>query len=140
MNLLDMAAKLFASHLDQDGTGLNMNTLTKALAALLPTQNGELDIAALVSKFSTEGGALATMASSWLGDGGNLALSGAQIKQVLGADRVAAFADDLGLGEDKAAAGLASMLPELIDKSSEGGSVLAGLGKADVGSLLGKLF
>ena len=130
MNLIDMAAKLFINKI---GSNLDVASVAPALTQLLPTSNGELDIGNLVGMFKSQG--LASMASSWLGDGANSGIDASQIMSTLGQSKVSQFASQLGIGEQEAAGGLSDMIPDLIDKTSEGGNLL----KAGAG-MLGKLF
>lgn len=136
MNILETAASLFIRQLGSaDGGGLNPQSVVAALQKLLPTSGGELDLSRLVGMFSAQGG-LAAIASSWLGDGNNQSISASQILAVLGNDKVANFAAQLGLDTGKASEGLAGIVPDLIDKNSKGGALLGNL----AGSVLGKLF
>lgn len=130
MNLLEMASSLFMKKV---GSNLDIGTVMPALSQLLPTSGGELDIGSLVGLFKSQG--LASMASSWLGDGANTGIDASQIMSALGQSKVSEFASKLGIGEQEAASGLSDMIPDLIDKTSEGGDLL-NAGK----SLLGKLF
>ncbi len=127
MSLLQMAAQLF---LDKSGgnTGLDVGTVSDALKNLLPGDSNDLDIGALVSQFGS--GGLTSMVGSWLGDGDNEAIGGSNIVDALGSDKVASFASELGMDSDKASAGLAGMIPELINKNSSGGSLLDSVGGA----------
>ncbi|MGV6851179.1 MAG: YidB family protein, partial [bacterium] len=69
------------------------------------------------------------------------------IGQILGEDKVAGFAEQLGVSQEDAAGGLASMIPEMINQSSSGGSmmdiagmaasVLGGQQSGGAGGLLG---
>jgi len=100
--------------------------LMSALGGL--TRGGDgIDIAGLVSKMQG-GGGLADMASSWLGDGQNEAISGSQVSDLLGADKISEFASKLNIDEETAKSGLVDMLPQVIDKSSPGGSLLDSVG------------
>lgn len=138
MSLLQMAAQLF---LDKSGgsTGLDVGTVGSALNNLLPGDGNDLNIGALVSQFGS--GDLASMVGSWLGDGDNDAITGTNISDALGSDKVASFASELGIDANKASEGLAGMIPELINKNSSGGSLLDSVGGAGgVASLVGKLF
>ncbi len=136
MSILETAASLFIRQLGSaDGGGLNPQSVVAALQKLLPTSGGELDLSRLVGMFSAQGG-LAAIASSWLGDGNNQSISASQILAVLGNDKVANFAAQLGLDTGKASEGLAGIVPDLIDKNSKGGALLGNL----AGSVLGKLF
>jgi len=94
-----------------------------------------LDIGALVSQFSSQGGGLAALASSWLGDGENEALSASSLMSMLGENKISEFASSVGVDSDTAANGLSDMIPDLINQSSSGGSVLK-----DVAGSLGKKF
>lgn len=136
MSLLQTAAELFLRQSGSAAGGLDLQSVMTALLKLLPSSGGELNIAQLVSMFASQGGGLAAMASSWLGDGGNQAISPNQIMELLGQGKIADFAQQLGLGTDKAAEGLAGIIPDLIDSNSKGGALLSNA----AGSILGKLF
>lgn len=139
MDLLQIAAKLFIEKLPGQGNALSPSLVASALQKLLPDSNGDLDITALASQFMSQGG-LANLVGSWLGDGGNQSLSPDTLLSVLGDARVGAFADQLGLNKSAAATGLSNMIPELIDKSSSGGSVNQNQLGSLVSGLTGKLF
>lgn len=140
MSLINMAAQLFISKLGGSGEQLNLGKVVAALQNLLPTQDGELDLGALVAQFTGGGEGLASLASSWLGGGDNAALSPSTLLDVLGNDRVSAFAGNLGLDQGTATSGLAQMIPELIDGNSEGGNLLGGAVGDMAKGVLGKLF
>jgi len=93
----------------------------------------DLDLGGLLTKFS--GGDLQDTVASWLGDGGNASISAEQITNSLGADQLAQFASKLEVDQSTAANALSSILPDLIDKNSNGGSLLGG-----VAGLASKLF
>lgn len=138
MSLLQMAAQLFLDKTD-GSTGLDVGTVGSALNNLLPGDGNDLNIGALVSQFGS--GDLASMVGSWLGDGDNDSITGNNIIDALGSDKVASFASELGIDTNKASEGLAGMIPELINKNSSGGSLLDSVGGAGgVASLVGKLF
>ena len=50
------------------------------------------------------------------------------IKDILGGDAISAFASKLGVGDEDAANGLADAIPQMVDKSSDGGSLLDSVG------------
>ena len=139
MDILKMAAELFMKN--TGSTNLDAGAVMNGLKSLLADQSGNIDLAALVSKFSNSG--LSTLVTSWLGDGKNESISTDQLAGVLGGDKVSKFASGLGMDTGSATQGLSEMIPQLIDKSSSGGSLLGAntLGKA-LGSLggLGGLF
>ena len=139
MDLMQLATQLFTQYLGSAGKNLDAGGVQSALGQLLGASGGNLDLGGLVSKL--DGGGLASLAMSWLGDGGNDAISADQIIGLFGQSQVDGFASQLGLDSGAAAGGLAGMLPDLIDQNSKGGSLLDMAGGA--GGLLGaasKLF
>ncbi|WP_020208047.1 YidB family protein [Gilvimarinus chinensis] len=140
MSLLKMASELFIKQLGGQGGGLDLSSVMTGLQQLLPTEGGDLDIPALVQKFTGSGGGLAAMASSWLGDGANQSFSAADVMGLLGQDKVSQFADQVGVDSQTAASGLSDMIPQLIDKASSGGDLLSNMAGPGAASLLGKLF
>jgi len=131
MDIMQIGVQLLQSKLgigdDQSGN------LVSALSGLMG-DGGSIDIAGLLSKVQGNGG-LASMASSWLGDGANETMSGGQISELFGSDKVAEFASKLSIDKDTAANGLADALPQMIDKVSSAGSLLDSAG--GIGGLMG---
>jgi len=140
MDLLKTAAQLFMNKLGDGGSGLNVESVTSGLQKLLPTNGGDLDLSSLVSMFTNNSGGLAAMASSWLGDGGNKDLDISSVLSLFGDSKVTEFAEGLGLNKEQAASGLSNMIPDLIDKGSEGGSLVGNIGAKLGSDLLGKFF
>lgn len=139
MDLLKVAADIFIQKLGSDGGNLNVSSVISGLKGLLPTSGGEIDIPSLLKMFQGDGG-LASLASSWLGDSGNQKLDPSQLMGLLGASKVEGFAKGLGIDSGTASSGLASMIPDLIDKNSVGGSLMKGVAGSLGKGLLGKLF
>lgn len=120
MDILNMAATTLK---DKLGVDIDPDTAVSALQSLLSGADGQVDLGGLVSRM-TESGNLGALVSSWLGDGANEAISADGIASLFGSDRVAAFAEQLGIDKTSATDGLASVLPDLMDKASSGGSLL----------------
>lgn len=139
MDILKLAAQLFMQH--SNIKDVSTDGVIKAFQDLLGNQSGGIDLTSLIAKFGQQG--LGNIVNSWLGDGANDKLSPTQLTDVLGKDKIAGFASQLGIDTKTASNGLAEALPKLIDKASSGGSLLSGdlLGKA-LGNLggLGNLF
>ena len=76
-------------------------------------------------------GELSNVLSSWLGDGANQAISADTISSLFSSDQLAAFAEKAGVDASSAASGLADVIPEIMDKSSSGGSLLDMAGGAE---------
>jgi uncharacterized protein YidB (DUF937 family) len=134
MDLLKIGAELFMNKIGSQG-GLDSNNVMSALGKLLPTgDNGDLDIGSLLGM--VKGGGLASLAASWLGDGANEGISANQIMSLLGDNKIDEFASSLNINKEQATDGLTDMIPNLIDKNSEGGNLLGNIAS----SVLGKLF
>lgn len=120
MDIMQLGTSLLSEKL---GLDLDQADISSALSGLLSNGGGEMDLAGLAGKMASSGD-LGSIVSSWLGDGENEAISADSIAAVFDSDKLAAFAGKLGLDPDSAAGGLAAALPELMDKSSSGGSLL----------------
>ena len=131
MDIMEMGASLLSEKL---GVDVDMNQVASALGGLLAGPDGQVDLAGLVSRMSANVD-LGGLVSSWLGDGANQAISADSIMAIFGSDKVASFASQLGVDTGTAAGGLADVIPEIVDKSSSGGSLLDVAGGA--GGLLG---
>ncbi len=126
MNFQELATQLVMSKI----AGANNSADVESALDKLTGSNKKFDLGDLVSRFQDSGGDLAERTKSWLGDGSNEAISATQIKDALGAEKVDAFARQLGIDGDEAGHSLARILPELIDKSSHGGKLLGSIGES----------
>ena len=120
------------------GSSLDASALISALSGLT-SGSGGLDINNLVG--AMQSGGLEGILQSWLGDGENAAISGNQINDIIGSDKISAFASQLGLSQEEATGGLQDALPRMVDNASIGGSLLESIGGIEgVIGLAGKLF
>ena len=139
MDLIQIGAQLLQSKL---GSNVQTGDIASALSGLLGGDN--FDLASLVSKMQGNDG-LAAMVASWLSDGNNTAMSGSQVIDIFGQDKVAEFASKLDIDEGTASNSLADLLPQLIDKASSGGSLIESAmgsmgGAGGLMGMAGKLF
>ena len=139
MDLMQIGVQLLQSKL---GSNVQTGDIASALGGLLGGDN--FDLGSLISKMQGNGG-LASMAASWLGDGENTAMSGSQVMEIFGQDKVSEFASKLNIDEGTASNGLAEMLPQLVDKASSGGSMIESAmgsmgGAGGLMGMAGKLF
>lgn len=125
--ILKMGASAFIDSKGSGDSGSNLDPgqLTSALSALSGDKGG-IDLASIMGKM--QGAGMADMMQSWLGDGQNKEISGNQISQLLGADKISAFASQLGISEDEAIGGLQDAMPKMVDNASSGGSLLDSVG------------
>ena len=89
-------------------------------------QGGGLDLGGLVKGLQSKG--LGDVAGSWLGDGENAEISADQLKDVLGQEKIAEAASQLGTDEGSLLDSLKDALPQIVDKSSSGGSLMDSIG------------
>ena len=137
MNFKDLAAQIVMSKI---GAANNSSEAASALDELTEGSK-EFDLGDIVGKFANSGGDLASKAKSWLGDGANESISPSQVQDAIGIDKIKSFADKLGIGTDEASGKLSEIMPELIDRSSQGGSLLDSVGGIKgLGGLASKFF
>jgi uncharacterized protein YidB (DUF937 family) len=131
MDLMQIGAQLFQSQLDKDHDGtLEITEIASALMGLMGNGQGQSQaggLGGLVSMISgMQGGGnsgLASLAASWLGNGANAPVSGSQLTEMFGQDKIAAFAQQLGISQDQALSGLQAAVPQVVDKASPNGSM-----------------
>ena len=92
------------------------------IALQLLQQNGGIE--GILGKFQQAG--YAEQAQSWISTGENRPISADDLQQVLGQGQLGQIARELGLGRREAADGLASMLPQVIDRMTPQGQVAPG--------------
>jgi uncharacterized protein YidB (DUF937 family) len=90
-------------------------------------------LAGLIAAFQQSG--LGDQVQSWVGTGQNMPIGAEQLERVLGSDALGDIARQLGLSSGDAAAGLADVLPGLIDQLTPQGQLPAG-GLGDVASIM----
>jgi len=127
MDILQMGVELLKKNMGGQ-ENLNTEAISGVLQKLIGSGN-QLDMAGMIS--AMQSGGLASIAASWLGDGGNAAVSDSQIRDVIGSDKIAEAAAQLGTDENSLIAGLTQALPEMVDRSSSGGSLLDAIGGLD---------
>lgn len=137
--ILKIGAQAFQSQLGEElASSLSLDKIMDALAGLMPGEGKNVDLAALVGKM--QGGGLASLAKSWLDDGGNAGIGAEQLIAIFGSGDIMRFADKLGLDQDTALEGLKGAVPEMVDKASTGGTLESLGGVGGVMGMAGKLF
>lgn len=116
------------------GGGRSQGGGSQMIAALLPVLLGMLanrssgnagggGLEGLLRQFQAAG--LGQQADSWVGTGPNMAVSADDLARVFGRDQLAQLASRAGIGEEEAAGGLASLLPEFVNQLTPQGQVPA---------------
>jgi uncharacterized protein YidB (DUF937 family) len=127
MDIMQLASQLIQ---EKFGDNLNIDTIQDAFANLVGGEGGQLDLGNLVSSMMGDGG-LGSIVNSWLGDGENAGISVDQLGNLFADNKISEFASSLNIDSAAASAGLTDILPQLIDKSSSGGSLLDAAGGLD---------
>ena len=125
MDLLQMGAQIMAQQL---GGNAGSGDLQEMLGSLIG-DGDNMDIGSLVAKM--QGGDLAEIVQSWLGDGENAAINTSQLSDVIDTDRLQKTATQLGTDQGSLLETLASVIPQMVDNGSKGGSLLDSLGGLD---------
>lgn len=85
-------------------------------------------------------GGLGDAAQSWVSTGQNMPVSAEQLQNALGADRIDALAQQVGMPAGDLSSQLAQYLPQVVDQLTPGGQLPQGDGGgADLGGLLGNV-
>ncbi|MDE3181621.1 MAG: DUF937 domain-containing protein [Acidobacteriota bacterium] len=136
MSLMDdlfQQAGNLTSGMSQEHAGLANGVLDM----LKNNQGGGLS--GLVQQFQSNG--LGNIVSSWVGNGQNQPISAEQVQSALGSEKIQELAGKAGISPDQAGAGLAQVLPKLIDTLTPGGQIpqVEGVLGAAASFLKGKL-
>jgi len=118
MGMLDGLLGSLMGGMTGDGTGGKQNPLLQ-IALQLMQQNGGLQ--GVLGKFQQAG--YGAQADSWVSTGQNQPINADALSQVLGHGQLSQIAQQLGLSQGAVAGGLASVLPQVIDKMTPQGQV-----------------
>lgn len=128
MDIMKMGADLLMRKLGGEG-GLDLDNAGNLLSGLFSDGDGNFNMQSMLDSLQEQG--LGGLADSWLGDGDNEAISPEQIQEVVGADKIRELASQFGSDEGSLLSGLSEALPQVVDKSSSGGSLLDSIGGLD---------
>ncbi len=123
MDIMKIATSLLASKLGGGSSDMVQSVLGNLLGG--SGDNG-LDLGSIVGNLQEKG--LGDIAQSWLGDGDNAEISGSQLEDLLGSDKIQEAASQLGTDSGSLLDGLKDMIPQVVDKSSSGGNLLDSVG------------
>jgi uncharacterized protein YidB (DUF937 family) len=100
----------------------------------LVTQAG--GVSGLEQQFQQKG--LGGVIAGWIGNGANPPITGDQVIQVLGKDKITEIAAKAGLSEDQVANGITKLLPMVVDHLTPNGTATA-TGPSEIEGALGAL-
>jgi uncharacterized protein YidB (DUF937 family) len=119
MGLLDQIVKGLAGKFLGGGGGTQNPLLDMALGLINNPQAGGLG--GLIETFKSKG--LGDAVSSWVSTGQNQPVSGEQIQHVLGKEQIEQIVEKIGISKGEVSSGLASILPQIIDKLTPNGTL-----------------
>ena len=120
MGLFDKIVSIVGDNMS--GSAENKGLMEQAINLINNPAIGGLP--GLVNKF--QNGGLGDIISSWVEIGANQPISADQIINAVGADKIHAIAEKLGVADNQVSDGLASVLPQIIDKLTPNGKVPEG--------------
>ena len=98
----------------------DQSSLSGLISSLMGGQ-GTGGLSGLVQQLSQ--GGLGDQVKSWVGTGTNQPVTPEALSGALGQDKVAAFAQRLGISPDQASSALAQVLPQAVDKMTPNGRI-----------------
>ena len=122
---MKIGAQLLASKLGSNTSG---DAIQSAIGGLLGGGNndGGLDLSSLIGNLQK--GGLSNLAESWLGDDDNEEISEEQVEGLFGSEKIQEMASQLDTDQGTLLSGLKEALPQMVDKSSSGGSLFDSIG------------
>jgi len=132
MGLFDEVVSMIGNKL---GGGQQNSLIEQAIAMINNPETGGLS--GLIEKFQKNG--LGEVVSSWIGTGTNQPVSADQISNALGTEGIQDIAGKVGVSGNQISEGLASILPQIIDKLTPDGKLPEGsILEKSLSSLAGK--
>ncbi len=113
--LLQMGAEYIRNNSDDATTNLDTDAIVNALGSILG-EGGSIDIASLVQRAQQSG--ILEVVSSWIGSGENAPIDPESVTELVSAEKVQAFAQQLGISEESAKQALADALPKVVDEAT----------------------
>ena len=121
-DIINIGVSLAKDRLQKDDSQIE-----QALNSILTNSDGNLDLSNIFASLSNAN--VGEIVSSWIGSGENMPIDAESVKNILGEDKISAFANKLGVDSDLATDALKDILPQIIDRATpEGDSILDSLG------------
>jgi uncharacterized protein YidB (DUF937 family) len=103
------------------GKGVKGSGVADAVGDLLSGDGPAGGLGGVLGKLDDSG--LGDLGRSWVSKGTNLPISAEQIERVLGSEQVRPLAAKLGVSPEQAAAQIAKVLPQVVDRLTPDGTV-----------------
>jgi|GEM_PF-5068532 len=120
MELLKIATKIFLKCPNLRRSDLRFEPVLFGLSQLLPAYSNDFDIEGFANRLSISG--FSRHVESWISSNNkSIPLSTNQVVDLIGADKIFAFAKQLNITPELATEALSIMIPQLISQQSEDG-------------------
>jgi len=134
--MLDQILGQLGGGLGTGNTGAQSESLWNLASNVVTNHPGGLG--GLLAQFQSAG--LGQQADSWVSTGQNMPLSSDQLSSALGSGNIAALAQKCGINPQLASAGLAALIPLVVDRLTPHGRVeQTHAGGMDLGAMLSSL-
>ena len=117
--LLEIGARAIESSPDPETSGMDLSKIASALSEVFQNDSaasGASGIAVLIQKAMSSG--LGEVVGTWIGQGENAPIGEEQVEELVDADALARFAENLGVSQTTARRALADALPQIVDKAT----------------------
>ena len=121
MSFFSQIASAALGALSNSNTAGGQNGVSLVLTELIQNHASGIGLAGLVQQLAASG--LGPQVQSWVGTGANLPVSGDQIEQALGSDKIQQLAQQVGLNPADLSGALAHLLPHAVDQLTPGGQM-----------------
>ena len=121
MSLFSQIASAALGALSNSHTAGGQNGVSLVLTELIQNHASGIGLAGLVQQLAASG--LGPQVQSWIGTGANLPVSGDQIQQALGSEKIQQLAQQVGLNPADLSGALAHLLPHAVDQLTPGGEL-----------------
>ena len=121
MSFFSQIASAALGALSNSNTAGGQNGVSIVLTELIQNHASGIGLAGLVQQLAASG--LGPQVQSWVGTGANLPVSGDQIEQALGSDKIQQLAQQVGLNPADLSGALAHLLPHAVDQLTPGGQM-----------------
>ena len=121
MSLFSQIASAALGALSNSNTVGGQSAVSHVLTDLIQNHASGNGLAGLVQQLAASG--LGPQVQSWIGTGANFPVSGDQIQQALGSDKIQQLAQQVGINPAELSGALAHLLPHAVDQLTPGGQM-----------------
>ncbi len=128
MDFMKIGTQLLMKQFTKQGASPSEGLVQKAVSSLFGGGGAAsgLSIGSILGQMQQ--GGMAEQLSSWIGTGENKAITGEQVEQTFGAEKLQALASEMGVEVGQVKSSLQEALPQMVDQASPEGKLPDSLG------------